>query len=91
MTTARSGRAGRLPGRTRRAGLQRRHRRARLRAAGPGVRGLAWLGVELDAELNLQATGDAVMAIHAPGSRVEVWVVPTDEGRVAAQEAARLI
>lgn len=53
--------------------------------------GLAWLGVELDAELNLQATGDAVMAIHAPGSRVEVWVVPTDEGRVAAQEAARLI
>lgn len=55
------------------------------------MRGLAWLGVELDAELNLQATGDAVMAIHAPGSRVEVWVVPTDEGRVAAQEAARLI
>lgn len=53
--------------------------------------GLAWLGIELDPALNRQAGGDAVMAIHAPGSRVEVWVVPTDEGRVAAQEAARLI
>jgi acetate kinase len=53
--------------------------------------GLAWLGVELDLDLNLKATGNAAMAIHAAGSRVEVWVVPTDEGRVAAREAARLI
>jgi acetate kinase len=53
--------------------------------------GLAWLGIELDLELNLKATGNAAMAIHAAGSRVEVWVVPTDEGRVAAREAARLI
>jgi acetate kinase len=52
---------------------------------------LAWLGVALAPELNQQATGDEVLAIHAPHSRVEVWVVPTDEGRVAAQEAARLI
>ncbi len=53
--------------------------------------GLAWLGIEIDVALNLKATGNAVMSIHAPGSRIEVWVVPTDEGRVAAQEAARLI
>ena len=53
--------------------------------------GLAWLGIELDLDLNRKASGNAVMSIHAPGSRVEVWVVPTDEGRVAAQEAARLI
>jgi acetate kinase len=53
--------------------------------------GLAWLGIVLDLELNLKATGSEAMAIHAPGSRVEVWVVPTDEGRVAAREAARLI
>ncbi|NMM27566.1 MAG: acetate/propionate family kinase [Glaciimonas sp.] len=52
---------------------------------------LAWLGVMLDPALNQQATGDAVMTIHQPGSSVQVWVVPTDEGRVAAQEAARLI
>ncbi|WP_296447556.1 acetate/propionate family kinase [Rhodoferax sp. UBA5149] len=52
---------------------------------------LAWMGVALDPALNQQASGDAVLAIHKPASRVQVWVVPTDEGRVAAQEAARLI
>lgn len=52
---------------------------------------LAWLGVVIDPVLNLQAIGDEVMAIHAPGSTIEVWVVPTDEGVVAAREAAQLI
>jgi acetate kinase len=52
---------------------------------------LAWMGVEIDPLLNAQATGDAVMAIHTPASKVEIWVVPTDEGVVAAREAARLI
>ena len=52
---------------------------------------LGWMGVEMDPDLNQQATGDAVLAIHRPNSRVQVWVIPTDEGRVAAQEAARLM
>ncbi len=52
---------------------------------------LAWLGVAIDPLLNQQATGDQVLAIHTPESRVEVWVIPTDEGTVAAQEAARLL
>lgn len=52
---------------------------------------LAWLGVVIDPVLNLQATGDQIMAIHAPDSAIEVWVVPTDEGVVAAREAAQLI
>lgn len=52
---------------------------------------LQWLGVRLDEQANRQACGDAVVAIHAPDSAVEVWVVPTDEGRVAAQEAANLL
>jgi len=52
---------------------------------------LTWMGVAIDPDLNAQATGDAVMAIHTPASQVEVWVVPTDEGVVAAREAARLI
>ena len=52
---------------------------------------LAWLGLAIDLELNQQATGDKVLAIHTPQSSVEVWVIPTDEGTVAAQEAARLI
>lgn len=52
---------------------------------------LAWLGIAVDPELNQQAVGDQVMHIHTPQSRVEVWVVPTDEGFVAAQEAVRLL
>lgn len=52
---------------------------------------LGWLGVRVDDAANQAATGDDVVAIHAPGSAVEVWVVPTDEGRVAAQEASALI
>jgi acetate kinase len=52
---------------------------------------LAWLGLVIDPVLNLQATGDQVMAIHAVESAIEVWVIPTDEGVVAAREAARLL
>ena len=52
---------------------------------------LGYLGVSVDAARNQAATGDAVRAIHAEGSDIEVWVIPTDEGRVAAQEALTLI
>jgi acetate kinase len=51
---------------------------------------LAYLGVKLDATLNQAAVGADTMAVHAPDSAIEVWVVPTDEGRVAARDAARL-
>jgi len=51
---------------------------------------LAYLGVQLDPVLNAQAVGDAVVPVHQANSPVEVWVVPTDEGRVAARDAARL-
>ncbi len=52
---------------------------------------LQWLGVRIDEAANRAATGDAVRAIHAAGSAVELWVVPTDEGVVAAQQAARCL
>ncbi len=52
---------------------------------------MAWIGVQIDPQLNAQATGSAIMAIHAPQSQVQVWVVPTDEGVVAAREALSLI
>ena len=52
---------------------------------------LGWLGVQIDEQRNGQATRDAISAIHAPGSSIEVWVIPTDEGRVAAREAAALL
>ena len=54
-------------------------------------RDLAWLGLQADPALNRQATGQTAMAIHAPQSRIEVWVIPTDEGSIAAQEAGRLV
>jgi acetate kinase len=52
---------------------------------------LAWLGIVLDPLANEKATGNEVLTIHAQDSRVQVWVVPTDEGLVAAQEAASLL
>ena len=52
---------------------------------------LGYLGVKLDESLNQLAVGEAVMAVHQIDSAVEVWVVPTDEGRVAAREAAALL
>ena len=52
---------------------------------------LVYLGVSIDSALNQQATGDSVQSIHSDSSRVEVWVIPTDEGRVAAQEALALL
>jgi acetate kinase len=52
---------------------------------------LSYLGLRIDEEANMAANGDAITAIHVPDSSVEIWVVPTDEGRVAAQDAARLI
>lgn len=48
---------------------------------------LHWTGVRLNPIANQHATGDAVMAVHSPDSPIEVWVVPTDEGRVAARAA----
>jgi acetate kinase len=52
---------------------------------------LAYLGVRIDEMANLAASGNAIAPIHAKDSNVEIWVVPTDEGLVAAQDAARLI
>jgi acetate kinase len=52
---------------------------------------LAWTGLRIDEERNRNADGKAAYAIHAPDSRVEIWVIPTDEGRVAAREAAQLL
>jgi len=49
--------------------------------------GLAYLGVQVDAARNAKAIGDHAVSIHTDNSAIEVWVVPTDEGRVAAQDA----
>ncbi len=51
---------------------------------------LGWLGVQIDQALNQNATGDGSCAIHLADSTIEVWVIPTDEGRVAARLALQL-
>ena len=55
------------------------------------AQGLMYLGVKIDFQKNLLARGDAIAAIHAPDSAVEIWVVPTDEGWIAAADAATLL
>ena len=62
---------------------------AQLRAE--AVAALGFAGVRLDEAANAAARGDAMVAIHAADSRVEVWVLPTDEGRVAARAAFALL
>lgn len=52
---------------------------------------LAWLGIELDEDLNRQAVGALTLKISSAESSVEVWVVPTDEGVMTAQEAIDLL
>lgn len=52
---------------------------------------LVYLGIHLDETLNEKANGTEMMAINAPSSLVEIWVVPTDEGSVALADAMQLI
>ena len=50
---------------------------------------LAFMGVKLDHEKN-QARGKEVM-ISTPDSKVQVWVVPTNEELMIAQDTAELV
>lgn len=60
----------------------------------PGFRaqvcqGLEELGIVLDPEANAKAQGEA--KIHATGSRVQIWVVPTNEELIVARQAKQLL
>ena len=50
---------------------------------------LDWFGIALDATANQKARGEA--AIHAPGSRVQIWIMPTNEELVVARQAKALL
>ena len=52
---------------------------------------LSWLGIKLDEALNQAATNNAISKISTEDSAIEVWVVPTDEGLVAARDAQALL
>jgi acetate kinase len=52
-------------------------------------RNLAELGIVLDPLANQLARGEA--SIHAPQSRVQIWVMPTNEELIVARLAAKLL
>jgi acetate kinase len=53
--------------------------------------GLAWCGVELDPDANRNAPADMLIRVSAPGSRVGVLSIPTDEEYVVAREGLALL
>ncbi|MBQ9235178.1 MAG: acetate kinase [Alphaproteobacteria bacterium] len=50
---------------------------------------LAYLGIELDLAANTAVNGQSA-EISVPSSRVKVWVIPTDEEKVIADDTYRL-
>jgi acetate kinase len=50
---------------------------------------LDWFGIALDPAKNERAKGE--VAIHAPDSRVAIWIMPTNEEIVVARQAAALL
>jgi len=54
------------------------------------LKSLTCLGIELDEELNA-TTIQQEACISSQESSVQVWVVPTDEGQVVAEETVRVL
>jgi acetate kinase len=50
---------------------------------------LDWFGIRLDADANASAKGEA--AVHAAGSRVQIWTMPTNEEIVVARQTRTLL
>jgi acetate kinase len=50
---------------------------------------LDWFGISLDEKANATAKGEA--AIHARTSRVQVWIMPTNEELIVARQAKALL
>jgi acetate kinase len=52
------------------------------------LRGLEWLGAEVDADRNAAAGPDAPARLHADRSKVAVWMIPAEEERQMARDVA---
>ena len=50
-----------------------------------------WLGINIDPKKNETITGGAEGRIDADGSRVQVWVIPTDEELLIARDTWRVV
>lgn len=53
--------------------------------------GLDWMGIRLDDAKNRATVGGKEGKISTPDSRVEVWVVPTDEELLIARDTVRVV
>jgi acetate kinase len=53
--------------------------------------GLDWLGIDVDPEQNSVLTGGKEGRIDRVGSRVELWVIPTDEELLIARDTWRVV
>ena len=53
--------------------------------------GLQWMGIELDAARNTATVNGAEGRIDRDGSRVELWVIPTDEELLIARDTWRVV
>ena len=54
-------------------------------------RGLEWAGVEMDEAANARMVGGAEGRIARDGSRLAVWVIPTDEELLIARDTFRAV
>lgn len=54
-------------------------------------RELEWIGVRLDATRNAEMTNGREGRIDAEGSRLAVWVIPTDEELLIARDTVRVV
>ena len=54
-------------------------------------RGLESLGIDFDEEANRQAPKGQASRISKPGSRVEIWIIPTNEELYLARDTVRVV
>ncbi len=55
------------------------------------MEGLEWLGLELDDAANSEIRGEASGRISREGSRLEAWVIPTNEELLIARDTVRIV
>jgi acetate kinase len=55
------------------------------------LEGLDWMGLELDESANAATTGGKAGRISKDGSRLEAWVIPTDEELLIARDTVRMV
>lgn len=53
--------------------------------------GLEWLGITFDSAANASLTNGREGRFNAPNSRVELWVIPTDEELLIARDTWRVV